>query len=192
MRNLGFMLLCGGHSSRMGQPKALLHIGGETLLARTARAGNAFDERLFSANDPIFPTPQGYRRVEDRYADCGPMGGLHACLSACASPALVVAPCDTPGYSAQVAAFLAERFTGDCDALILKDPTGRAHPLLGVYAKSCLPVFEDCLREGRLALMRTLSGMNTLVLDAPEALGRSLFINLNTPEDYEAFLAANR
>ena len=192
MRGLGFMLLCGGHSSRMGQPKALLDAGGETLLARAARAGLAFDERLFSANDPVFPTPEGYRRVADRYADCGPMGGLHACLSVCTSPALVVAPCDTPGYTARVAAFLAEHFAGKHDALILRDPAGRVHPLMGVYAKSCLPVFEDCLREGRLALMRTLAGMNTLVLDAPEALGRSLFINLNTPEDYEAFLAANR
>ena len=192
MRGLGFMLLCGGHSSRMGQPKALLDAGGETLLARAARAGLAFDERLFSANDPVFPTPEGYRRVADRYADCGPMGGLHACLSVCTSPALVVAPCDTPGYTPEVAAFLAEHFTGDCDALILKDSTGRAHPLLGVYGKNCLPVFEDCLREGRLALMKTLAGMNTLVLTASEALGASLFVNLNTPEDYRAFLSKDR
>ena len=73
---LGFLLMSGGHSSRMGTPKALLDIGGETLLSRIARAGAAFPERILSVNDPSIPTPEGFARVEDVYTDCGPMGGL--------------------------------------------------------------------------------------------------------------------
>ena len=87
---LGFLLMSGGHSSRMGTPKALLDIGGETLLSRIARAGAAFPERILSVNDPSIPTPEGFARVEDVYTDCGPMGGLHAALKA--------ASCDALGY----------------------------------------------------------------------------------------------
>ena len=58
MAKIGFLLLSGGKSSRMGMPKALLEIGGRTLLETVALAGNGFEERILSANDPDIPTPR--------------------------------------------------------------------------------------------------------------------------------------
>lgn len=192
MNDLGFMLLSGGLSSRMGKPKALLTIGSETLLERTARAGQIFSERLFSVNDPSIPTPHGYTRVPDVYAQCGPMGGLHACLSVCRSQALVVAPCDAPGYTQEAVRFLLEHYEEELDALILQDRTGRAHPLMGIYHKRCLPVFTKCLENGHLKLMHTLSQMNIRSVVPSESLSQTLFINLNTPQEYQAFLRSGK
>ena len=183
--NIGFLLMSGGLSSRMGQPKALLSIGGETLITRIARAGAGFEERILSVNDDAIPTPDGFARIGDSYKNCGPMGGLHAALSACKSDALVCAPCDAPHYTKEAATFLASQMEDGVDAVILTDDAGRAHPMMGAYAKTCLPHITRHLEEGRFKLMMLLSELNVRFVSAPPSLGQSLFQNLNTPEDYE-------
>ena len=191
MKNLGFLLLCGGHSSRMGQDKALLDAGGEALYRRAARAGAAFSERIFSANGRLEP-PEGFIPVRDSFADCGPMAGIHAGLLASRSEALVCAPCDAPYYDGELAAFLAESWHDGLDALILRDGTGRVHPLMGVYAKTCLPAFEDCLKAGKLKIMLTLNTLRLEIIGLDGKMNERVFLNLNTPESYEAFLRAER
>ncbi|MBR2943313.1 MAG: NTP transferase domain-containing protein [Clostridia bacterium] len=188
--NLGFLLMSGGLSSRMGTPKALLTLGSETLLARIAREGESFPERILSVNNPAIPTPQGYARTEDLYTGCGPMGGLHAALSRCASDALAVAPCDAPHYSAKIARFLAAALEEGVDAVIPEDETGRAHPMMGIYAKSCLPALTEHLESGRFKLMMMLSGLNVRRVRLPEDIPQTVFGNLNTPEDYAALQRA--
>ena len=190
MSKTGFLLLCGGHSSRMGQSKALLDIGGRPLVMHIADAGQGFSERILSVNDDAIPTPDGFVRVSDLYTDCGPMGGLQAALSLAQSEALVVAPCDAPNYSAQLAQYLASRYTPELDAIILFGADGKAHPLMGVYSKRCLPALEANLREGRFKLMRMLSQLRTLELTLPPEIPQSVFDNLNTPEDLARILKA--
>ena len=186
----GFLLMSGGLSSRMGTPKALLTLGGETLLARIARAGEGFTERLISVNDASIPTPQGFTRVADQYTGCGPMGGLHASLFAAKADALIVAPCDAPRYTAQLAHYLAAQFEEGLDALIPEDENGRAHPMMGIYAKSCLPALCEHLEAGRFKLMMMLSGMNVRRVRLPADMAQTVFANLNTPEDYAALQRA--
>ena len=96
MAKIGFLLLSGGKSSRMGTPKALLEIEGKTLLESVAAAGEGFEERILSVNDPSIPTPEGFVRCADVYPDCGPMAGIHAALDMTGCDALVTAPCDAP------------------------------------------------------------------------------------------------
>ena len=116
MARIGFLLLSGGKSSRMGTPKALLEINGETLLEAVARAGEGFEERILSVNDPSIPTPEGFIRVSDIYPGCGPMSGLHAALLETDCDALVTAPCDTPHYSKALAEYLAQQYDPEFDA----------------------------------------------------------------------------
>lgn len=192
MRGMGFLLLCGGASSRMGRCKALLMVNGEPLYLSVARAGRAFTERLLSVNDPAIPTPEGFARIPDLVPGCGPIGGLHAALSVCESPALIVAPCDAPFYSEALARHLAERFDPAWDALILTDPSGRSHPLLGVYAKSCLPAIARHMDAGDYKLARMLGDLRVCREAPPGALGESIFLNLNAPADLAALTNRDR
>ena len=187
MGTVGFLLLCGGRSGRMGRQKALLPVGEETLCAHIARAGEGFRECIFSSNGGV-DVPEGYLPVADSFRDCGPMGGLHAALSACKSDALVCAPCDAPYYSKELAAFLSDAFTEEWDALILQDETGRMHPLMGVYAKTCLPALTAHLEAGNLRMMRLLEAVHTRVMTLPADFSQQVFMNLNTPESYAQFL----
>lgn len=188
MQNIGFLLMCGGKSKRMGQPKGLLKVEDETLIQRISRAGKDFPERIFSVNNDI-PVPEGFTAVADVYQNCGPMGGLHGALSHCQSKALVCAPCDTPFYSAELADFLAEQYTSEWDAVILRDAAGRVHPLMGVYGKSCLPEFTRCLEEDKLKLMLTLNDLRLKTIELPTYISQEVFINLNTPENYAQWVS---
>ena len=184
--NLGFLLMSGGLSSRMGSPKALLALRGQPLLFHIARAGKGFAERILSVNDDAIPTPEGFLRVADVFKECGPMGGLHASLSAAKADALVVAPCDAPYFSAEAAAYLAGQYDETLDAVILEDDDGRPHPMMGVYAKSCLPALTEHLEQRRFKLMMMLSGLRVKRVRLPESISHDVLKNLNTPEDYSA------
>ena len=191
MSRIGFLLLCGGKSSRMGTPKALLKVNGRTLLETIAEAGTDFDERIFSVNDPSIPTPNGFVSCEDIYSGCGPMAGIHAALSRTSCDALVVAPCDAPYYCKELAQYLADQYESELDALVLVDRDGRSQPLTGVYSKSCLPVLEDHLRKGRLKIMWMLEEMNLKRTALPEQWDKYVFMNLNTPEELQMFERMN-
>ena len=188
MARIGFLLLSGGRSKRMGSHKALLDIGGKTLLDMVAQASEGFEERILSANDPAIPTPEGFVRCGDIYPGCGPMAGIHAALAATGCDALVVAPCDAPYYCKELARYLADQYEPDLDALVLLDDEGRAQPLSGVYSKSCLPVLEEHLKTDRLKIMRMLEEMRLKKIALPDHLNGRVFENLNTPEDLTRFL----
>lgn len=180
---IGFLLLSGGRSTRMGRDKALVEWQGRTLLDWAASAGAGLEEKLLSANDEAIPTPPGFRRVADLLPGCGPMSGLHAGLSACRSDALAVLPCDAPCVTTALIEFLCENFTPGLDALALRDGTEKVHPLLGIYHKNCLAALTDRLAQGDFKLMRLLERVNTRFLTPPQALGERIFFNVNRPQD---------
>ena len=187
MAKIGFLLLSGGKSSRMGMPKALLEIEGKTLLEMVAKAGEGFEEKILSVNDPSIPTPEGFARCADVYANSGPMAGIHAALSMTDCDALVTAPCDAPYYSAELAQYLLSQFEPELDALVLLDDQGRAQPLSGVYSRSCLPVLEEHLKTNRLKIMWMLEEMKLKKIALPDHIAQNVFRNLNTKEEYERF-----
>ena len=191
MAKIGFLLLSGGKSTRMGSPKALLEVNGRTLLDTVAQAGEGFDVRILSANDASIPTPQGFMRCADVYPGCGPMAGIHAALAMTDCDALVTAPCDAPHYSAELAQYLRDQFDPSLDALVLMDHDGRAQPLSGVYSRSCLPVLEEHLKAGKLKMMWMLESMRIKKIELPENLSERVFINLNTMEELKAFRQAD-
>ena len=187
MAKIGFLLLSGGKSKRMGSHKALIQVDGERLLDTVARAGEGFAERILSANDPAIPTPEGFVRCEDVYPGCGPMAGIHAALAMTDCDALVIAPCDAPYYSRDLAEYLAAQYEPELDAVVLMDDEGRAQPLSGIYARSCLPVLEAHLKTNRLKIMWMLEDMRMKKLKLPEHLNCCVFENLNTPDDLKAY-----
>lgn len=188
MAKIGFLLLGGGKSRRMGTSKAMLEIQGERLLNRVARAGEGFAQRILSVNDDELPTPEGFLRCADVYPGRGPMAGIHAAFVRTDCDALVVAPCDAPYYCAQLARYLAEQYDPRWDAVILKDHDGAAQPLCGLYARGCMPVLESHLQQEKLRMKPMLDLMATQYIELPPALQERVFLNLNTPQDLEDFM----
>src|SRR4030067_2718582 len=91
------VILTGGKSSRMGQDKALLSIGGVQLIKRMLDVfGALFDEILVVTNKTGRHAGSGYREVTDIIPDCGPLGGIYTGLSSASSDRIFVAPCHLP------------------------------------------------------------------------------------------------
>lgn len=186
VESCGALVLSGGRGSRMGGvEKALLLLDGETILHRLERELAPFPEKLLSTNDPSLARGTSFLPVADRHRDRGPLEGIAAGLSAAKSPALLVLPCDMPGYTAALGEWLLAQGQADWPAWVCKAEDG-LHPLCGVYRRAALPVLEQCLAEGMLQVRRALGLLDARILDTADSpFPPEVFTNINTPEDLE-------
>lgn len=180
--NCGAVILAGGQSRRMGQCKALLDVGGETLISRLARQLTAFDELLISTNDEAVAAGVPGQMVRDIYPGLGPLAGLHAALSASGKDCIFCVSCDMPCFTAQAAATMLEHFQQGMDAMVCVDSTGRVHPLCGIYAKTALPAVERQLRDGRLRMRDLLEDLQAARFSTSGRFSDNVLANVNTPE----------
>lgn len=191
-RECGALILAGGRARRMGRCKATLPIGEGTLLQHLVQELAPCAEINLSANDPRqYPRFPG-RVIPDRYPGCGPLAGIHAGLRATALPYLFCVPCDMPCFTGRLIPPMLAAFDRDLDALVCVDGGGRVQPLCGIYAKSALPVMEQALEAGDLRVMALLDRIRTGYVSAPPDMGGRVFLNLNTPEAYRAYLESVR
>lgn len=163
-------ILCGGQSSRMGRDKAQLLWRGRTLLE------NAQYQLSHLAQTAVIK--------KDLHPNCGPLGGIHTALMTCLSDTVFVTSCDTPLVDDGVVRLLWEGLA-DGDAAVAVD-AGGANPLCALYRKRCLPAVVRQLDSGDYSPQRLRQRLDARYVPiAPETL-----VNINTPEDYRAFLRA--
>lgn len=112
--------------------------------------------------------------VDDGSEVRAPIAGLVAGLRAAATDLCVVVPVDCPGLSEDVLRRLAAA-AGDAAV----PQTG---PLPGAYRRRVLPVLEEQLASGDLALHGALVRLSVAVVEVEP----SLLVNANTPADLAA------
>jgi molybdopterin-guanine dinucleotide biosynthesis protein A len=183
-------ILAGGASRRMGRDKARLRLGEETFLARTARALEAITSRVSVVSARADAAEFGLPVVADIFPDCGALGGLHAALAACRAPWAAVVSCDLPFASRALWQRLTSLAAPEFDAVVPFQRDGRAQPLGALYAcAACLPRAEALLRAGELRPRVLLREVRTRRVEPAEwadlAEAELLFLNVNTPADYE-------
>ncbi len=185
----GAVILAGGASSRMGTCKALLQVGGKTMLDRICDALKAFDLIVLSINDPSLEGRLPC--VRDLYPGAGPLAGIHAALSGTKKSALFCVPCDLPGFTSRIPCLLMDAMPEQSQVIICRDSTGRLHPLCGIYRKSVLPVLEQCLSRGQHKVMDFVNQVPYTCLDTAGYVPDEAFFNMNTPEDYHRAAGTN-
>jgi molybdopterin-guanine dinucleotide biosynthesis protein A len=180
-------LVAGGRALRLGgRVKGLLLVEGEPLAARSLRLfGRLFGASLVVANDPGPWLALGAPVVPDLLPGKGAPGGLHAALSAAATPWLFAAAGDMPFLSAAAIALLCAR-RGAAPAVVPRW-RGRLEPLHALWSRAALPALEAALRAGDPSLRSLAAAVGAVVIEEAEWAavdpgGRSLE-NVNTPED---------
>ena len=155
------MLLVGGASERFGSPKALARRGGETLAERGWRAlGEACEERLAVGKLGELELP--FDVLDDGSDVRAPIAGVVAGLRAAANAVAVFLPVDCPKMTPAALRRLGEACR---DAAVTAEG-----PLPGAWARSALPVLEQRLLEGRLALLRAYDELDVAVVRLDPAL----------------------
>ena len=174
-------IMAGGRSARMGRDKALVKLGGKTLLQRALDTwenyGGAVQLSVGTAERAAL-APAGVPAVVDRYRDCGPLGGLHAGLLACRTELLLLAAVDCPFVTAALADGLLAAI-GTADACVYT-VDGRPQPLFGLYRRTCLAPAAEMLAAGEHKMGELLRRVETVRLPAADP---APFRNLNTPEE---------
>lgn len=188
---LGGVLLCGGASSRIGTPKHLLRINGESLLERIARqvAACANPCLIVAAPDQDVTPPAGWRVVHDPQPHEGPLAALTLALEHLHSEvdAVFLAACDLPELSAPFIRAVADCLTDEFE-IAVPFIDGRRHPLAAVYRVSVLHRAQQLLATGERSLQSLLRSANTRSITASELEpvdpGLRSLINVNTPGDF--------
>lgn len=176
-------IMAGGRSTRMGRDKALVELGGRTLLQRALDTwqnyGGAVQLSVGAAERGAL-APAGIPAVADRYRDCGPLGGLHAGLLECRTELLLLTAVDCPFVTAELADGLLGAI-GGADACVYT-AAERPQPLFGLYRRTCLAPAAELLAAGEYKMGLLLRRVETIRLPAADP---APFRNLNTPEELE-------
>ena len=180
------IILAGGKSLRFGSDKTSLEINGIKIVEIIVeKCRPLFSEIIIAGTGFNIP---GVREVSDIYRDKGPLGGIHAGLSAASNEICFVAACDMPNLHPPLIMKLLELSCG-YDIVIPK--TGKyLQPLFAVYKKSALPEIERLLSNNICKILKLYDMARLCLVDVPVNKRKpenDIFFNINCREDYEMF-----
>jgi len=181
------VVLCGGHSRRMGRDKAWLPFGETTLLEHVmGRVAPRVDECVVVARGGQ-RVPGAFDVVRDPPGGEGPLAGIVAGLAHVRAERVFVTACDAPLL---VPAVIDRLFALSADVDVVVPRVGRHHMVLtAVYARSLLPSAEALLAAGRLRPFYLLEHARTHIVGEDDL--RDIDPDLDslrdcdTPEAYE-------
>ena len=188
------VILAGGESRRMGRNKALMHLGDETLIARTLkRLRIVTDEIILVSNSAHLYTELGVQVYEDLVTNSGALGGVYTGLSYAANNAVLCIACDMPILQPKLMRYLVS-VLGEYDAVVpytqgVKESNPKLQTLCAVYSRHCRQVIRQMLDEGELRLHALCDRVTVRMVPPDEwqnfdPKGLS-FVNINTREDFE-------
>lgn len=186
------LVLAGGRGMRMGgTDKGLEPFRGEPLACHAMRRltpqvgavminANRHLDRYASFGVPVIP---------DATTDfAGPLAGLRAGLSHCATDYLVSVPCDTPLFPADLVHRLSMALDagGGMAAIAVTDGQGgrQRHPVFCLIKRAALPSLDDYLAGGGRRVGEWLDKIRCAEASFDD---EAAFTNLNTREELEAF-----
>jgi molybdopterin-guanine dinucleotide biosynthesis protein A len=183
----GFVL-AGGKSSRMGQDKAFLELGGRTLLAHAleqvrAVTGNTWivgSAAKFACFGPV---------VEDVFPACGPLGGIQAALTAAVTDLNLITAVDMPFIQVDFLNYLIAQARSSNAMVVVPRAGGKLQPLCAIYRRNFVEVAERSLRAGKNKVGSLFAEIQTLVIEEPElqrsGFNEEMFRNLNTEQEWQ-------
>jgi len=154
------LILAGGHSSRMGQPKSLLNYHGKPQYQYLAELLQDFCERVFiscrAEQQVMF---EGYETILDSscYGEIGPLNGVLSAFDHDKNSAWLVLGCDYPLLEKSDLEQLIHERNTSCIATVFVNPeTGFPEPLHCIYQPEAGPLLLQWLQLGNESMRRFL------------------------------------
>lgn len=184
------VILAGGKSQRMGRNKAFITLGKHTFIEHIiAAVQDLVMEVLVVANGNEYEHLE-QKVYEDLIKNKGPVGGIYTALKYAQTPYVLVLSCDIPLVSTQVLQFLIQ----NCQPTLVNLMTIKKQwqPLIAVYKKEGLPIFEEALQKQQLGLCGLLQEQFEVATLACPQIWIEQLINVNTPDDLNHIRRENR
>jgi molybdopterin-guanine dinucleotide biosynthesis protein A len=187
-------ILAGGRASRYGgRPKGLLHLPeGITIIERTIEVVRhaGIQEIVIVAGEASPYRDVACTLVPDRRPDRGPLAGIEAALEHYADrcDAVLILPCDLPGITREVVTGLVDAAAASAAPVVVAETgDGFWHPLCSVVRIGALETVRDALDAGSGGVHALWRRLGAATAHFEEELP---FLNVNTPEDMERWLAS--
>ena len=198
-------ILAGGRATRFGGlDKGALLVGGRSIFDRQSSELSQIAGEILLVGNPIpddAPSVRhGVKAIPDLMPGCGPLGGVHAALTAAHSDEVIVVACDMPYVTAPFLAYLAVLVAdsgvhGGSGAVVAVVPRTECgyHPLCAAYTRAAIEPIERVLAAGRLTMMALLTELRIRAV-ITEDIARfgdphQLLANVNTPAEYQSLEA---
>ena len=182
-------VLAGGKSSRMGEDKAFLRLGDQTLLDLVREIAAGVCQVVSIVGDRARFGPKA---IEDIFPDSGPLGGIHAALSATSSELNLILAVDTPFLDPKFIRWMLDRAASSREVVTVPKLSSGFQPLCAVYRRSFKEVAEDALKRGRFKIDPLYEKVSTRTITDADlkqlAFDSRMFDNLNTRADFERAL----
>jgi molybdenum cofactor guanylyltransferase len=175
----------------MGADKALLPFRDQTLLARALATAGAVAGKVVIVGPRERYAAYG-EVVEDVYAGCGPLAGIHAALCATVTDLNLVLSVDMPLMSSDFLRWLVNQAGNTIDLIVVPDALGGQQPLCAVYRRAVGAVAEQALKDGDYKVGHLFSRVPTGCISEAEirsaGFSPQIFRNVNTTAEYEALV----
>jgi len=176
----GFVLV-GGASRRMGRDKALLPLGGVTMVEEIASR-----VRSVAGNVTLIGSPEKYGHLglpvaADEIENCGPLGGLYTALRRTDADWNVLLACDMPHVTEAFLRQLVEAAEGSDGDCVVPEIAGKIDPLCAVYHRRLVTVAESAIHRKLFKMQDFVSTLRTSYWRVTDS--RSL-LNVNTPAEW--------
>lgn len=184
--DISAVILAGGRSSRMGTNKAELSFGGMSLITYQVKKLRAMGiEDIILSGFP--EAVSGARPVGDLYPLKGPLGGIHAGLTAATNASCLVISVDVPLVPELALRKLIRVHLVENNNITVLTCNGILEPLIGVYDRELRAEAERILQTERTSVRRLFkcSGFSAL----PYTGAPQLLRGCNTPEEYRDLLS---
>jgi molybdopterin-guanine dinucleotide biosynthesis protein A len=189
-QSIAAAILAGGQARRMaGANKATLRIGSQTIIDRQLAL-------LRQVADPVFVVSGRSDRTEgvdeattivpDILPGTGPLGGIYTALISSPHPRTLVIACDMPFLTLPLLQMLTR--PSDADVVIPRYTRGY-EPLCATWSAAAADAIRRRIARGDLKAALVIEDLRAEEL-GPELLASCdpdglLFVNVNTPHDYE-------
>jgi len=182
---LNGLVLAGGKSSRMGQPKDRMIWSGKEQRYHAADLLKQFCGAVYIScrHDQAFDFDKAYNALPDTFLNIGPMGGILSALRSQRDKAWLVIACDLPLLDHATIEFLVSNRDPEQLATTYESPHDRLpEPLIAIWEPESYPVLLHFLGQDITCPRKVLinSKKKTIRPKYPNAL-----MNVNTPTDVE-------
>lgn len=188
--SLSGFVLTGGESRRMGQPKPLLTLGGETMLERQLHLLRRVCRSVAVVGWPSSLPPADVHVWEDELPGRGPLGGIYTGLRRSRTEYNLFLGCDLPCMERRFLEFIARlAITEQADVTVPETRDRRLQPLAAVYRRRAVGALRARLEAGESKTSSLFPQVRCRVVQWPEiartAFAPRIFVNMNTAADYE-------
>lgn len=180
---LNGLVLAGGKSRRMGNPKDKINWHGKEQRYFAADLLAPFCDEVFIScrQDQLENFDPNYNALTDTFLNMGPFGGILSALRSQRDKAWLVVACDLPLLDEKSLEFLIENRNIEKAATTYESPfDGLPEPLITIWEPKSYPLLLNFLGSGITCPSKVLINSDTLILKPgnPDSL-----MNVNTPED---------